>query len=153
MGELLENGGMELFNGNIPVGWETDTPGLIRQETQQGQVHSGEAAVRMNNGADLRQTVPISGGCFYELSFFGHGEGAQVSVRATVTFLTGSAGEVGLIIFVRAMDLPNSNRDFGYFRGITMQAPQSATRAEIRFTVESNGQQYLDLDDVSFSVR
>ena len=152
-GELLKNGGMELFTGNVPTDWNTTTPGAISHITQQGRVHSGESAVAITDEGNLSQIVPVNEGCFYELSFFGHGEGALVGVTATVTFITGTGSTVGLTITVRQQDIPNSNRDFGYYRGITIQAPAGTEMAEIRFSVTANGNQHLVLDDVSFSVR
>ena len=149
-GELLENGGMEQFVGNIPTGWSTTTPNLISRETASGRVHTGESAVVMPNGSDLSQIVPVQGGCFYKLSFFAHGEGAQVGFTATVTFITGGTG---LEITVRRMDMPSGSREFGYYRGITILAPKGATEAEIKFVVTANGNQYMDLDDVSFFAR
>jgi hypothetical protein len=151
-GELIVNGGMELFTGNVPKGWATTTPGLTSLESQLGHVHSGESSVALTNGAVLFQTVPVNGGCYYELSFFAHGAGAQVGFTATVNFSPSSGSGEALVITVRQQDLPNSSRIFSYFRGITTLAPPDATLAEIRFTVTSAGNQHLDLDDVSFTV-
>jgi len=151
-GELLKNGGMESFTDNIPTGWTTTTPERVSQDTARGRVHSGDSAAALTNGADLSQVVPVNGGCFYELSFFGHGEGALVGVTATVTFLSAAGSTIGLQIIVNRGDMPNSSRDFGYYRAITTQAPAGATSARITFVVTSQGGQYLDLDDVSFSV-
>jgi hypothetical protein len=149
-GELIINGGMEDFTGNIPTAWSTTTPNAISIDSESGHVHSGESAVAISNGGILFQTVPINGGCCYELSFFAHGEGSQVGLTVTVTFDT---GDEGLKIIIRKQDLPNSNRDFGYYKGITVRAPDSAAMAVIRFEVNANGNQYLDLDDVSFTVK
>lgn len=153
-GELLVNGGMESFTGNVPTGWTTTTPNNISQVTQQGRVHSGNSSVNLTNGANLRQVVPVNAGCFYELSFFAHGEGAQVGLVATVNFITPpNTKTTGLTITVRQQDIPNSNRAFGYYRGFTIAVPAGATTAEILFTVTANGGQSLDLDDVSFAVQ
>jgi len=51
------------------------------------------------------------------------------------------------------MDMPSGSREFGYYRGITILAPKGATEAEIKFVVTANGNQYMDLDDVSFFAR
>ena len=121
--------------------------------SQQGRVHSGNYSVDLKDGANLRQNVSITGGCYFEFSFFAHGEGAQVQLTAKVTFTNQQGLNVsGLSIVVNSQDIPNSNRDFGYYRGITVQAPANATNARIEFQVTAGGGQSLDLDDVSFSI-
>ena len=50
---------------------------------------------------------------------------------------------------VRSQDITNSNRDFAYYRLITSQAPTGTTAIKIEFIVNANGNQSLDLDDVS----
>lgn len=153
-GELIQNGGMESFTDGVPTGWFTTTPNDVSQVTQQGRVHSGNSAVNLADGANLSQIVPINGGCFYELSFFAHGEGAQVGFTATVNFITPPSTEtLGLQITVNQQDVPDSDREFEFYRGITTQAPANATLAIIEFTVNADGGQSLDLDDVSFSVQ
>lgn len=143
---------MEAFTGNVPTGWTTTTSSAVSKVTQQGLVHSGDSAVNLKDGANLSQNIAITGGCFYEFSFFAHGEGAQVAVTATVTFTNAQGLSVeGLRITVNAQDIPNSNRDFAYYRGITIQAPNNATNARITFSVTAEGSQSLDVDDVSFS--
>ncbi len=145
---------MELFTDDIPNGWITTTPDDISEITLQGRVHSGNSSVNLTDGADLSQTIPISEGCFYELSFFAHGEGAQVGLEATVTFLILTDTEVlGLQINVNPQDSSNSNRTFGFYRGITIQAPIGTVGAEIKFAVTAEGNQSLDLDDVSFTIQ
>ncbi len=52
---------------------------------------------------------------------------------------------------VRNQDITNSNRDFAYYRLITTQAPVGTTAIKIEFIVEANGNQSLDLDDVSLT--
>ena len=152
VGEIIKNGGMELFAGNIPADWTTATPSGVSQTAQQGRVHSGSFAVNLTNGANLSQTVPVKEGCFYELSFFGHGEGSQVGVTAEVVFVTHHGTRTGLTVTVRKQDLTNSNRQFAYFKGITAAAPEGAHEAVITFAVTADGNQSLDLDDVSFTV-
>lgn len=154
-GELIRNPGMEFFTGNIPDCWSANTPNLIARDTGGGRVHSGNSSVAIRGGGNLYQIVPVCGGCFYELSFFGHGEGAQVSVTATVTFYDEDfiAIEEGLRIFVRRQDIPTANRNFGYYRKITTKSPCEAFFARVNFSVTSEGMQYLNLDDVSFSSR
>ncbi|MCL1904245.1 MAG: hypothetical protein FWF94_07500 [Oscillospiraceae bacterium] len=150
-GQIIKNGGMEMFDGNVPTAWTA--VGRVLRETARGRVHSGNSAVAIYNDAALSQIVPIEGGCFYELSFFGHGEGANVGLTATVTFLSADDSEVGLEIFVLHGDIPTSNRQFSFYNGITTRAPIGAIKAEIAFSVTSNGEQNLILDDVSFSVQ
>jgi hypothetical protein len=140
---------MELFTGDTPTDWTTTTPSLVAKDNATGRVHTGEASVAMRDGADLSQIVPVHEGCFYELSFFAHGNGAQVGLTATVTFI---AGGLGLTISIRQQDLPNSARNFGFYKGITLLAPAGATMAEIKFAVTAAGNQFLNLDDVSFAV-
>jgi len=154
MGELIRNGGMEQFQENgVPVGWIANDADKVEPVTAQGRVHSGNSAVNMTDGATLRQDVAITGGCFFDFSFFAHGEGAQVAIVATVTFMNNQGlSQTGLTISIRQQDLPDSNRSFGYYRGITTQAPAGATFARITFAVTANGGQSADIDDVSFSV-
>ena len=103
------------------------------------------------NESSIEQKIPLeNGGCFYELSFFALGEGAQVGFIATVTFETPNGPVVGGEITVRQQDVPNSNRDFGFYKLITTKAPDNATSVIVKFTVEAEGKQSLDLDDVSF---
>ena len=152
-GEMVVNGGMEAFTNNIPQSWTTTTSSAIAKVTQQGRVHSGLSAVNIADKGNLRQDVPITGGCYYDFSFFARGEGAQVGVDATVTFINDQGLSVtGLTIHVRDQDIPNDNREFAYYRGITTQAPSNATAARIQFVVTAGGGQSMDLDDVSFSV-
>lgn len=150
---MVVNGGMETFTNNIPQGWTTTTATSVSTVTQLGRVHSGSASVNLAGGGTLRQDVPITGGCYYDFSFFARGEGAQVGVDATVTFINDQGLNVtGLTIHVRDQDIPNDNREFAYYRGITTQAPSNATAARIQFVVTAGGGQSMDLDDVSFSV-
>ena len=153
IGEQITNGGMEEFTGDIPNGWNTTTPTEVSEETAQGRVHSGNSSVNLENGAILTQTVStVNGGCFYELSFFARGEGSEVGLTATVTFVTPMGDVVGGTVTVRQQDITNDNRDFAYYRIITSQAPLNVTSAIISFEVTAQGEQSLDLDDVSFSV-
>lgn len=150
---MLVNGGMETFSETVPTGWSVNSSALVRPVTQQGRVHSGNSAVNLSDSALLSQTVTVKGGCYYNFSFFARGEGAQVGFTATVVFHDSQNQDVtGLTITVRQQDLTNDNREFGYFRGITIAAPANATSATIQFTVDAMGSQTMDLDDVSFTV-
>ena len=62
-------------------------------------------------------------------------------------------GPTGLVsggtVSVRQQDLTNDNRVFAFFQLITTQAPANATDIIVRFEISANGNQSLDLDDVS----
>jgi len=154
MGELILNGGMEQFQEDgVPVNWIANDAERVAPVTAQGRVHSGGSAVNLTNGAVLHQDVAITDGCFFDFSFFAHGEGVQVGIVATVIFINDQGlSQTGLTISIRQQDLTDSNRTFGYYRGITTQAPTGATFARITFAVTANGGQSADIDDVSFSV-
>ena len=151
---MLINGGMESFNNEgVPTGWNINDFDLVEPDDDQGDVHSGNYSVLLYDGAVLWQNVSISGGCFFELGFFARGNGAQVRLEACVTFSNNdNMTSDGTCIFIRAQDIPTDNRNFAYYRFITEQAPNDATNARIEFRVIANGNQSLNLDDVSFSV-
>lgn len=150
---MIINGGMELFTGDVPTGWTVNNDDLVEKVDQQGRVHSGNRAVSLLDRAVLYQDVAVEAGCFHQLSFFARGEGSQVGFTARVIYLNAQNQPTqGLLIQVRQQDLVNSNRSFAYFHGITTAAPAGTVKARIEFTVTANGQQGMDLDDVSFSV-
>ena len=152
-GEQVTNGGMETFTGSVPTGWTANDPDLVEKTDQPGRVHSGNAAVNLEDGAVLTQDVAVEGGCFYALSFFARGEGSQVGFTAKVIYLNAQNQPTqALLIQVRQQDLVNSNRDFAHYHGITTAAPPGTVRARIEFAVSAEGGQGMDLDDVSFSV-
>lgn len=145
---------MESFTDDIPTGWTSITPTKISKVTQQGRVHSGSSAVNLEDGAILTKTITgITANCFYAFSFFARGEGAQVGLTATVNFLTPSGDVLGGSVTVRQQDMTNDNRDFAYYRVITIAAPTGVTGARIDFLVSANGEQSMDLDDVSFGTQ
>ena len=149
-GELIVNGGMEDVTEVQPNDWIFTNPDGVTSVESQGRVHSGNFSVNIEDGSAIEQTVDIDGdGCFYVLSFFARGEGAQVGFTATATFETPTGPIVGGTITVRQQDLTNSNRDFAFFQLITTAAPDNATGITIRFEVDANGGQSMDLDDVS----
>lgn len=151
-GELVVNGGMEEVIDNKPTGWLFTNPDNIKSENSQGRVHSGNWSVNIGDNSTLSQVINnIEPGCFYELSFFARGEGAQVSLNANVIFITNSGDILGGNIIVRDQDITNSNRDFAYYRLVTQEAPNGTTGIRIEFTVNANGNQSLDLDDVSLT--
>lgn len=152
-GEMAVNGGMESFTNGVPTGWTANNKDLVTKEDQQGRVHSGNFSVNLKDGAVLSQEISVESGCFHVLSFFAHGEGAQVGFTAKVLYLNAQNQPTqGLLITVRQQDLITSDRAFAYYRGITTAAPAGTVKARIEFTVTANGGQSMDLDDVSFSV-
>ena len=151
-GELVVNGGMEIVIDDKPTGWLFSNPDNITSENSQGRVHSGNWSVNITDDSTLSQVINnIEPGCFYELSFFARGEGAQVSLNANVIFITNSGDVLGGNLMVRSQDMTNSNRDFAYYRLITSEAPVGTTGIRIEFIVNANGNQSLDLDDVSLT--
>ena len=151
-GELVTNGGMEEVIEDKPTGQLFTNPDDITSENSQGRVRSGNWSVNIGDDSTLSQVIDnIEPGCFYELSFFARGEDAQVSFNANVIFLTNYGDVLGGNIMVRAQDITNSNRNFAYYRLITSQAPIGTTGIRIEFIVNANGNQSLDLDDVSLT--
>lgn len=151
-GELVVNGGMEDVTDEKPTGWLFTNPDNITSENSQGRFHSGNWSVNIENDSTISQVINnIEPGCFYKLSFFARGEGDQVSLNANVIFITNSGDVLGGNIMVRAQDITNSNRNFAYYRLITSQAPIGTTGIRIEFIVNANGNQSLDLDDVSLT--
>ena len=151
-GELVVNGGMEDTVDDKPNGWLFSNPDNITSENSQGRVHSGNWSVNIEDDSTLSQVINnIEPGCFYELSFFARAEGAQVSLNANVIFITNSGDIIGGNIMVRDQDMTNNNRDFAYYKLITSQAPVGTTGIRIEFIVNANGDQSLDLDDVSLT--
>jgi len=152
-GEMVVNGGMELYTNNVPTGWTTPTPNAIQPVSAQGRVHTEMYAVNLSDGGILEQNIAIEGGCYYDFSFFARGDGAQVGLTATVYFTNPQGLDVvGTRITVQPQNLSNDNREFAYYRRITTAAPENATTAIIRFEAETTGSQSIDIDDVSFSV-
>ena len=73
-----------------------------------------------------------------------------MGVEASVTFYNDQGMAVtGVIINVGEQDIPSGDRAFGYYRDVTVIAPNDATHAVIQFAVTADGSQSLDLDDVS----
>lgn len=151
-GQLAVNGGMEQFSGNIPTGWSANVPCRISRVCLPGRVHSGDFAVNLTDGGMLFQDVTVEAGCFFSLSFFARGEGSQVGVTAMVIFIDAQNQPTeGLAIEVRRQDMGNASRVFSHYQGITTAAPAGTVKARIEFTADAEGNQSMDLDDVSFS--
>ncbi len=149
-GELLRNGGMELFSGDVPQGWESAVPNTVRRQTAGGKVHSGSSAVSLSNGAILGQTVrhlvPLR---YYTLSFFARGDAA---FTASVLFSNRNLGEnTAASVSVRRADVPCSG--FGFYRAVTVLAPANTVAAEIFFETAAGRGETLTVDDVSFTAQ
>lgn len=144
---------MENRINNKPTNWTFTNPTGITSVTSQGRVHSGSWAVNIEDDSAIEQTISITEcGCFYILSFFVRGEGSQVGLTATVTFQTTTGIVNGGSITVRQQDITNSNRDFAFYQLITSASPHNVTGITIKFLVNSDGEQSLDLDDVSLTI-
>lgn len=144
---------MESVSNGKPNNWVFTNPDGVNSISSQGRVHSGNFAVNIERNSAIEQTIPITnGGCFYNFSFFARGEGSQVELTATVTFITPTGSVLGAIITVNQQDIPNANREFSFYRIITSKAPTNATAVNVKFEVTGNGGQSLDLDDVSLSI-
>ena len=103
MGQMIENGGMEYVSNEQPTDWVFTNPEGISSIDLQGRVHSGNYAVNIENESSIEQKIPLeNGGCFYELSFFARGEGAQVGFIATVTFVTPNGQMFQIVIEILA---------------------------------------------------
>ncbi len=149
-GELLRNGGMEVFVGDVPQGWESAVPNTVRGQTAGGSVHSGDSAVSLSNGAILGQNIrhltPLR---YYVLSFFAQGD---VAFTASVLFTNNRLGEnTAASVSVRQADVPVTG--FGFYRIVTVLAPANTVAAQIFFETASGTGGTLTLDDVSFTAQ
>lgn len=144
---------MENRANNKPTDWIFTNPNGISSVNSQGRVHSGSWAVNIEDDSAIEQIIPISGcGCFYILSFFARGEGSEVGLTATVEFETDNGTVNGGTISIRQQDITNSNRDFAFYQIVTTASPMNTTAIRIKFLVNAEGNQSLDLDDVSLIV-
>ena len=127
----------------------------MSKESSQGNVHSGNSAVKIAKGGVLTQLVPIEeAACYYKFSFFAKGSASGgIGFTASVTFQTPGGPVTDGQIVVRDGDLVGSNNNFAYFRIVTSVAPLTATGVEIKFEVPAvTGGQSLIVDDVSFGI-
>jgi len=119
-GELVANGGMEVFTGDVPNGWTTTTPTEVSEQTAGGRVHSGVASVNVSDGGILTQVITIAPAeCHYKFSFFANASAAGAGFTATVTFETPGGDVLGGTITARDTDIVNSSNSFAYFRIVT----------------------------------
>jgi len=145
---------MESFTFGVPTYWSTTTENLVSQVTESGRVHSGQSAVSLSTNANLSQVVnTVRGGCFYEFSFFANAIGCNVALSATVTFLTPGGETQGALISLESRDIPNTGRNFGYYKVMTTAAPENTYAARITFVVSTSGCQSVVIDDVSLTVQ
>ena len=93
--------------------------------------------------------MPVEEGCFYSLSFHGRSDGANVALQAAVVFRSDEGSSVGALLEVRPGDMPDI---YTSYKRLTAAAPPGARFAEIIFSVTSTGNQFFNLDDVSFSI-
>lgn len=144
---------METRNNDKPIDWIITNPNGVMSVNSEGRVHSGNWAVNIENDSSIEQNIPINEcGCYYILSFFARGEGSQVGLVASVVFETSNGNVDGGSITLRQQDIPNSNRDFGFYQLVTTAAPSNVTGIKVKFYVSADGGQSLDLDDVSLIV-
>lgn len=151
-GELVTNGNMEDIENDKPTNWIFENEDGVTSNDAQGRVHSGNYSVNIEDSSSISQRIPISGGCYYRLSFFARGEGDRVGLNASVVFETENGEVDGGNLSIRQQDITNSNRDFAFYQLITTKAPADTTAIIIKFLVNSSGEQSLDLDDVSLSL-
>lgn len=152
-GEMIINGGMEDILDDQPTDWIFTNPDGITSNDSQGRVHSGNYSVNIEDGSAIEQVVDVAeGGCYYRLSFFARGEGSQVGLTASIIFETTTGDVDGGSITIRQQDITNSNREFAFYQFITEQSPVNTTAIVVRFEVTANGEQSLDLDDVSLTI-
>ena len=153
IGQMVLNGGMEFRDNGKPTDWTFTNPNGITSITGQGRVHSGSWAVNIEDGSAIEQTIPVTTcGCYFILSFFARGEGSQVGLNVSVVFNTSEGTVYGGSIIVRQQDITSSNRDFAFYQLVTSAAPAGVTSVTIKFLVDAEGEQSLDLDDVSLVV-
>lgn len=144
---------MENRSNNKPTNWVFTNSNGVTSINSQGRVHTGAWAVNIEDESAIEQTIPITDcGCHYQLTFFARGEGSEVGLTATAVFQTTTGPVNAGTITVRKQDITNSNREFAHYRLITSSSPCNVTGITIKFLVNANGNQSLDLDDVSLLV-
>ena len=144
---------MENSSNDKPLNWTFTNPDGVTSVNIQGRVHSGNWAVNIEDASAIEQTIPVNtGGCYYILSFFARGEGSQVGLTASVVFQTTTGPINGEIIDIRQQDIVNSNRSFAFYQIVTSAASDNTTAITIKFLVNPDGEQLLDLDDVSLII-
>ena len=151
-GELVTNGTMEAFVDNLPSNWVSTTADNVSQVVTSIRVHTGASSVNMTNSANLTQTINIDGNSFYNFSFFAHANNVTTSLIARVIFIADGVETTGLEINLAAGSIPNSDSQFGYYRGVTIESPSGATQARIEFVVGEGESQSVDIDDVSLTL-
>lgn len=144
---------MENSSNDKPLNWTFTNPDGVTSVNIRGRVHSGNWAVNIEDASAIEQTIPVNtGGCYYILSFFARGEGSQVGLTASVVFQTTTGPINGGIIDIRQQDIVNSNRSFAFYQIVTSSSPDNTTAITIKFLVNADGEQSMDLDDVSLII-
>ena len=144
---------MENSSNDKPLNWTFTNPDGVTSVNIRGRVHSGNWAVNIEDASAIEQTILVNtGGCYYILSFFARGEGSQVGLTASVVFQTTTGHINGGIIDIRQQDIVNSNRSFAFYQIVTSSSPDNTTAITIKFLVNADGEQSLDLDDVSLII-
>ena len=143
---------MEAFVDNLPSNWVSTTADNVSQVVTSIRVHTGASSVNMTNSANLTQTINIDGNSFYNFSFFAHANNVTTSLIARVIFIADGVETTGLEINLAAGSIPNSDSQFGYYRGVTIESPSGATQARIEFVVGEGESQSVDIDDVSLTL-
>ena len=134
-GELVTNGGMELFSNQIPTGWITTTPDKIYKMDFLYFVHSGNYSVAIMEDATLSQIVTdVVPKCCYEFSLFAKVFGYPFGMTATVTFLTPCCEIVGGTIHAQSFSI--IDYAFSNLRILTIPAPCCTTAARIDIYAE-----------------
>lgn len=148
-GEMLRNGSMESFDKTVPIQWYTAAPSLISRTTDDGEVHTGDSAVKLKNGAVLTQRIALTDGGCHILSFFALASGTRTGVTAKLDFLDGKGNRIaGTVVRAAPKKLPAKPHHFGMYQGVGV-APETAVFAEVCFTAETGADEYLILDDIS----
>ena len=148
-GEMLRNGSMESFDKTVPIQWYTTVPSLISRTTADGEVHTGDSAVKLKNGAVLTQRIALTDGGCHILSFYAMASGTRTGVTAELKFLDGKGNQIaGTVVRAAPKKLPTKPYQFGMYQSVGV-APETAAFAEVRFTAEAGADEYLILDDIS----
>lgn len=153
-GELIKNGGFEETTDNKPNNWILTNSSGVTSETGNGRVHSGNKSVNVKNTSKISQTITdINEDCYYELSFFLNSDGDTTGLTVTVTFITTSGSVIGGTVNIREQDIVGSSSNFGYYKLITSKAPSGTTSLKVEFCITANGEQSINIDDVSLTVK
>ena len=153
-GNVVVNGDFEDIgpdpNNPVLVGWSaTNARPRVRNGQPASTFFSGNVVAILGSpstsgDASISQTVPVTGGCPYQLTFAGSGSPSGPIVAVTVGFRND-----GIIsTFTRRITTLGS----GYHTFVyVLDVPQSATSATITFSKTGAGETFIDL--VTFSAQ